>query len=465
MKPFLFAAFVSMAFACGSYAQSVSSSQSKPSGIFDLSTVPEIELDLSLAQWNKLLSNFDLNPKNEKKVVAAMRWTSAGQTIVLDSIGLKLRGNTSRRRPEGTTGQLHKAASADWHHCHFALDFAQFRHTQRFLNLSKLNLKWCKDDPTYVREIYSYDLFRRYGVWTAPRASYCRLKVNVAGDPQPAYYGIYEMIESVGDDFIAARSEHWAPDAGFLWKGGYAGKDVPDFVSAAGIGIEDVKLDPAKSQYFAYDLKTRKKEFSGAKSQLVEFIQNLNSKTGDDFKTWIAQKMDVPLFLKTYATSVMLGMWDDYWANTNNFYFYFAPGGKAYFIPYDYDNTLGTSQIVANSGTQNPLEWGPAAGRPLVNKILAVREYRDMYEADIRELANPGKDLFDPAKSKQRILGWQTLISPYISNDTGEDMAISDRPASWGNAPFYRLLSGNAEGGSKGNANFFASKIKSIPSP
>ena len=49
--------------------------------------------------------------------------------------------------------------------------------------------------------------------------------------------------------------------------------------------------------------------------------------------------MDIPLFLKTYAVNLVVGMWDDYWANGNNFYFYFAPNGKAYFIPYDYYKT------------------------------------------------------------------------------------------------------------------------------
>jgi len=459
------ALWISLSACSDDTARNASLATPLPNGIFDLAKTPEIELDLSVEQWNKLLSNYDLNPKNEKKVAAAIRWTLNGQTISLDSIGLKLRGNTSRRRPEGAAGQLHNSATPNWHHCHFALDFAQYRPAQRFQNLSKLNLKWLKDDPAYVREIYSYDLFRRYGVWTAPRASYCRLKIRVAGDAAPAYYGVYEMIESVDEDFIAARARGWDPATGFLWKGGYAGSNVPDFVSTASMGVEDVKLNPAQSQYFAYDLKTRKSELAPAQSQLTDFIQDLNSKTGEDFKTWISQKMDVPLFLKTYAASVMLGMWDDYWVNTNNFYFYFAANGKAYFIPYDYDNTLGTSQIVANSGTQDPLQWGPATGRPLINKILSVAEYREMYKTDIRELADSGKDFFDPGKSRQRILSWQALISPYVPNDTGEDMSISDLPASWGNAPFYRLLSGNADGGANGNANYFASRIKSIPWP
>ena len=38
---------------------------------------------------------------------------------------------------------------------------------------------------------------------------------------------------------------------------------------------------------------------------------------------WFISNMDVDLFLKTYAANVILGMWDDYWTNMNNYYFYF----------------------------------------------------------------------------------------------------------------------------------------------
>jgi spore coat protein CotH len=68
--------------------------------------------------------------------------------------------------------------------------------------------------------------------------------------------------------------------------------------------------------------------------------------------------MDVNLFLKTYAVNVTVGMWDDYWSNSNNYYFYFDAAGKFYFIPYDYDNTLGTSLLMTDSGIQDPLNWG-----------------------------------------------------------------------------------------------------------
>lgn len=210
--------------------------------LFRMEDIPEITLEFSLADWNALLSNYDLNPKNEKKVVANFDFKLDGNTISLDSIGLKLRGNTSRRRPEGDTGQAHNATAPDWHHCHFGLDFAKNRDAQRFVGLEKLNLKWFKDDADYVREVYCYDLFERYGIWTAPQASYCRLTIKVEGDAAPAYYGVYAMVESVDEDFIAKRAEHWNASPGYLWKCGYGDGGAADFVSTNSMGVEDVKI-------------------------------------------------------------------------------------------------------------------------------------------------------------------------------------------------------------------------------
>ncbi len=432
------------------------------SGIFNLNEVSSITIEVSLNNWNTFLQNYDLNPANDKKIVSKFSFVNRSGSVVLDSVGLRLKGNTSRRRPEGNTGELHNATNPDWHHCHFGLDFSKYRDDQRFKGLDKLNLKWFKDDAAYVREIYCYDLYRRFGCWNAPRASYCKVNIKVQGGAAPAYFGVYAMIESMDEDFIRKNQSNWGSGLGFLWKGGYSGSNNANFVSTESIGVESVNINPALSVYYAYDLKTRKSELPAAKAELLQFISDLNTKTGAAFQTWVEGRMDVPLFLRTYAVNVVVGMWDDYWVNGNNFYFYFAPNGKAYFIPYDYDNTLGTSQIIPNAGTQNLLTWGNMTQRPLITKILAIPQYQTLYKNYITQLTSNSNDLFVSTKSIPRIQSWQNMISPYISNDTGEDMFIEDTPAYWGNQPNYRLKTGNNQGGTNGPANYFTTKKLSV---
>ena len=63
--------------------------------------------------------------------------------------------------------------------------------------------------------------------------------------------------------------------------------------------------------------------------------------------------------------------------------------------------------------------------------------------------------LFHYNASISRIKRWQSLIAPYVDNDTGEDTRIEDRPASWGNHGEYRLLE-------PGSNNFFQVKAAHI---
>lgn len=125
---------------------------------------------------------------------------------------------------------------------------------------------------------------------------------------------------------------------------------------------------------------------------------------------------------------------------------------RLYLLPHDYDNTLGTCHTVGaqtDAARQNPYEWGPTdpAVSPLLNKILAFDDYRALYTSCLRELASVG-GLLTYESSIARIRAWQEMIAPYIANDTGEDMALRDVPAPWGNHPEYRVVE-------DGEDNFF----------
>lgn len=407
----------------------------EPSYVFDINALPDVNLSVSEDEWNKLLNYYDKNPNNEECVVAAMQFTKNGKTDELETVGLRLRGNTSRRRPEGKKGETHNASSPDWHHASFSVDINRFVPGQRFAGLKKINLKWFKDDANHVREIYCYDLFERFGVWTAPQSSYCRLFLRIGNSSETAYFGVYQLLESIDSEFIADRSGRFGNKEGFLWKANWGAS----FRTADRSKMDVERVSLTETYKPAYDLKNRPAELEAARTQLTGFINNYNTLQGNEFREWVVTRMDVALFLKTYAVSVLCGMWDDYWNNQNNFYFYFTPDGKFYFIPYDYDNTLGTSLLMPDSGTRDLINWGNR-DHPLVVKLLEIPEFRTQYIAYLHQLCDPSNDLFTYGRSRIRILNWYKLIENHIANDTGQDMEIADRPASWGNCGFYRLM-------------------------
>lgn len=418
--------------------------------IYDINALPCITLEISTSEWNNLLSYFDQNPNNEEYIHTNCRFEKDNKHLMLKETGMRLRGNTSRRRPEGSKGQMHSATNPVWHHASFSLNFNKFNSKQRMAGADKINLKWFKDDATYAREVYCYDLFERFGVWTAPQSSYCRLKIKITEDTDTVYFGVYQLVEPVDKSYLSNRMIKFGDNQGNLWKANWGA----DFVTAdkTKMGIENITLTQTYTP--VYDLKTNNTAIEAAKTQLADFITNLNSRTGNDFKTWIDSKMDVNLFLKTYAVNVMCGMWDDYWCNKNNFYFYFDSTGKFYFIPFDYDNTLGTSAIVKDSGKQDVLNWGNST-YPLVAKIISIPEYKALYISYIKELVSSSNDYFYVDKSTARIINWQNKIRSFVKNGTNEDMEIADRPASWGNCSFYRLLDPNN--------NYFKIRSANIP--
>jgi spore coat protein H len=424
--------------------------QRKAGYVYDTNALPDVQLTITVDEWNKLLSYYDQNPYNEENVAARMTFSKNGVVDVIDTVGLRLRGNTSRRRPEGSKGEIHNSSNPNWHHASFSVDINRFVPGQRFAGLKKINLKWFKDDAMYVREIYCYDLFERFGVWTAPQSGYCRLFLRIGAEGKRVYFGVYQLLEAVDTEYLTARSQRLGKQQGFLWKANWGA----NFRTAdrSKMDIEQVTL--TKTYEPVYDLKNRPMELETARDQLAEFIASYNSLKGTAFKEWVVTRMDVPLFLKTYAVNVLCGMWDDYWNNQNNFYFYFDASGKFYFIPFDYDNTLGTSMLMTNSGTRDLLNWGDSRN-PLVVKLLEIPDYRALYINYLHELTDPARDLFDYERSRARILQWHALIGDHITNDTGEDMEIKDLPASWGNCGFYRLL--------EPTNNFFKIRSANLP--
>ena len=424
--------------------------------VWDDDALPEIHIDVKLGEWNRLLALYDANSFTTKYVMATATFVKDGETTVIDSVGLRLKGNTSRRRPEGRNGEIHVRNNTDWHHAHFGVNLRKYvdddAHTIQ--GVRKLHLKWFKDDPAYVREMFCYELFRRAGVWTAVRNNYCRLWIHVEGDSNEAYYGVYEMLEPIDKRYLKDRKSRFGDNNGFLWKcrNAAAGLNNPN---------GDIWYDDDTDDRHAYTLETQTEEFDSAKVQLVDFMNKLNGLNDNDFYTWIQEVTDVNLLLKTYAVNVAVGMWDDYWNNANNYYIYFNARGqsgyKFFFIPYDYDNTLGTTLrngVQDDAGRQNPLSWGNDNNR-LIARILKFNDFRAIYIAYLKELIDPKNALMDRASSQARIRSWQRFIEPYVDNDTGEDTMIEDKPAPWGNHGEYNLLKNNGE-------NFFNVKAASI---
>lgn len=426
--------------------------------VFDESVLPEIHIFVTESEWNRLLREFDADINTEEYIYCDATYIKGSDTTVVNWAGLRLKGNSSRRRPEGSYGKAHNPEAPSWHHAHFGLNFHKYvkDDEHKVHGMQKVYLKWFKDDPLYVREIYCFDLFRRYGVWTAVNDVHCRVFLKV-GNGKEAYFGVYQMMEPVDDHYLKRREDifrfYGGDDDGYLWKCQWASSlrwtDDANFSDGA-----DTKNHP-------YTLKTRLDEFSKAREMFKDFIEKVNMRSDEEFWAWVGGVCDVQLLLRTIAVTVAVGSWDDYWNNHNNWYLYFdntGPDYHFYYIPYDFDYTLGTSgdtYFQKDAGVKDPLHWGTSA-YPLIYRIIQKPEWRDYYVQCLKELCRPDKDYLYYSYSIDRIKAWHRKISPYIYNDTHEDCEIIDYPASFGTTPWYRLLDTDP------TVNFFRVKARVI---
>ncbi len=424
--------------------------------VWDDDVIPEVHLEVSLVEWNRLLALYDANKYTAQYVMASITFIKEGDTTRVDSVGLRLKGNTSRHRPEGNQYNVpHQTDTKIWRRVNFGVNLRKYvddeAHTIQ--GIRKIHLRCCSSDPSYVREMFCYNLFRRAGIWTAVRDNYCRLWIHVEGDSKEVYFGVYQLLEPIDKRYLKDRKDLFGSSNSYLWKcRSNTGLNNPN---------GDFWYDDDSDDRHAYTLETQTAEFDTAKVQLLNFIDKLNNLSDSAFYDWIQKVTDVDLLLHTYAINVAVGSWDDYWNHANNYYMYFSGKGltdyKFFFIPYDYDSTLGTCSMAgaqSDSGRQNPLSWG-VPRNPLIYRIIKFEDFRAIYVKYLLEAVDERYALMDREAAQARINAWYSRIAPYISNDTNWEMAIEDKTAAFSVHSEYNLLKNDEN-------NFFNVKAATI---
>lgn len=355
----------------------------------------------------------------------------------------------------------------DYRQTHFKIDFEEFLGTDEDGKDKEQKMAGCmkgvalkRMDESCTREIFCYDLFHKNGIWTAPRASHTRLILKIVEDETDNSvttidYGVYEMFEEVNKQSLKARdaennqsSNAWKNNKGNLWK--CSSSLTTDHMTDSDIGVEDIRIikqgdeipegmetntreDSIRIGYikkgYSLDLKTNKDDLGGASSQIRDFITELNAlpmATSESdtnaistIKAFYEKWFDVDFFLKTYAINILCGMDDDYWANSNNYYLYFDTGkkgsGKLYFIPFDYDNTLGHSINGDKDGSRHdPMDWGRSKDSPLMDRLLSVPEYKEKFKEILLEVCQ--NEYFTFNRCSQLFLNWGAMVGPYINS-------------------------------------------------
>ena len=329
-----------------SFTISLKSQDLFPGGGFLYSDNEVARIDITIDQvYLDLILDYE-NRESDIEYPATFKMTRGVEVRTVDSVGFRLRGNTSR-------GSAKKS---------FKVSVNSFYRGRTFQGVEKININGEHNDPTIARAKICWDLFREMGV-PAPRASHVELYIN--GE----YRGLYINVEHIDEEFVDLR---FGNNDGNLYKCLW-----PADLDYLGSDPDLYKFTSGERR--AYDLK-RNEELDNY-SDLAHLIEIINNTSPGDFPEFLEPVFNVNSYLKNLVVEIIAGHWDAYSYLKNNYYLYHnEETGKFEYIPYDTDNTFGIDWFNIDWTTRDIYNWSnQGEPRPLTVNILQNQLYRDRF--------------------------------------------------------------------------------------
>ena len=250
---------------------------------------------------------------------------------------------------------------------------------QHLGELEHLTLNNGRQDPSRVRQCLAYEVFRAAGV-AASRCSFVHVIVNGAD------LGLYVNVEPVRKAFVA--DAYGLSADGQLWEGA-----LSDF-REGWTGTFESKLDDVPSDKGPLDAVTA-----------------ALARPDDEVIAALDALVDLDELFTFWATEGLIGHWDGYAGNTNNFYVFRAPDGRLRFIPWGVD---GTFVDPAARGDGQPTSVFAVGA--LARRLYQLPEGRARYQAELRRLLS---DVWDEQALIDRVAAWDTLTFGAREDDSG----------------------------------------------
>ncbi|MCP5063523.1 MAG: T9SS type A sorting domain-containing protein [Ignavibacteriae bacterium] len=348
--------------------------------VYDDSEVAIIEITMDPNDLQFMYSD----PFSDSMHVASVHFKNKHIDETIDSVGIRIRGKTSRTAEKKS----------------FKLSFNTFVNDGEFYSLEKINLNGEHNDPTIMRSKICWDLYKDISM-ISTRASHAAVYIN--GD----YYGLYISIEQIDEEFL---EKNFNNDGGNLWKClaparlSYWG-DNPESYKA--INNDGVRI---------YDLKTN--EYQDDYSDLAKFIDIINNIHDSIYIESLFQILSIDNVFKYFSNDILIGSWDDFWAGSNNYYLYFDNNeNKFWFIPYDYDASLGRGVgWNTNWSTRDIYNWGfESAIYIFKQRMLDIPELRNLFT---HYLEYYSENAYSLTNWESRADSVKDLITPFVEIDT-----------------------------------------------
>ena len=354
--------------------------------LYDIDHVTVIELEFSVSNWDAILDNYYANDLDERLIASC---TING--LSFDSVGVKYKGNSTY-----SANNLKNPINISLDHII----------QQDYQGFETIKLSNGKNDPSFVREVLSYEMLRKYMV--APLSNYARVYIN------GSYHGLFSNSESINGDFGER----------YLFANGnntrFKCNPVTNFGNT-GSSLTYLGTD-STSYYDSYELKS---DFGWLDMiNLTNTIANsppsIESILDIDKVIWMFAYNNVTVNLDSYTGLLR-----------QNYYLIKDNNGIINSIIWDLNEGLGGFEAVFSGGAPNtndmismdPLIRENENNWPLLNLIYANDTYKRMYIAHCRTIL---EENFTNGWYLARADSLQSVIDSSVVNDPNSMYSYSD---------------------------------------
>lgn len=366
--------------------------------LYDMSVKHTFIIEFSQEEWDGLINDMEsyydmygsYRSNNYRNVTVT--YTAGDETFIIEDVGIRSKGNIySRWLPIDSSGNVREI--------HYMMKFNETfdltEGTDEYNDLKKREVfnqeqllfkRNNTGDPSYINEIYSYQMFREMDV-PVPSATLAEVQIVIDGKVENVH--LYNVFEHFDEEFIRRHlQEEPTKEVGHLYKVSWSGTLNP-ITDSSLYGFRNWETNTRP----IYALETSKDNPNF--DYLVDYSFDLNNTNLTERKAFLEEYFDVDTFLRAMAVNVLTGNPDDYRGNGNNFYYYFDEQGVLTYLPFDYDNSFGSGWPAAEGFCNYTLcndiyEWGFLPWNPftipLWDNVIVYEEYQILYEDYLMEL-------------------------------------------------------------------------------
>jgi spore coat protein CotH len=365
------------------------------SDFYAIDHVPEIRLQFTQSNWDEILDSLYLLGEDFR---LGADCTIDG--IAYDKVGVRYKGFSSY------------SSSRNKNPLNIDLDYAFSE--QAHQGFHKVKLSNVIQDPSFVREVLSYEVARKY--MPASKANYANVYIN------DTLIGLYTNVEAVNGKFL---DEHFGASNTTFVKGN------PETIDLNG---ENANLgnSPGTETYNYHSLYNMKSTGSKDWDNLYEFIDVLNT---DPNNVESLLNIDRTLWMHAFNYSVI--NFDSYVGYAQNYYLFQDVNGQFNPILWDLNMSFASYRLtdasdnwdgftIAEAKTIDPLQHLNSFSvqpRPLITNVIQNPIYERMYIAHLTTII---EENFDNGLFETRAAYFQSIVDTSVQADTNKFYTYAD---------------------------------------